>query len=288
MNIKVQNNHMAPILLIDGRNCAYRAIYANQTPYNGVRYHSLVVILRFMRTWLDKHQPSSIHIFWDAPRQTIWRCRLLETYKCRPVNAHRDIKEELARTQDAAQIIFKDMNVRQYQCEAMEADDLIYAASRLLYPQDIIIISSDRDFLQIPYFMRNVKVYEPRQNRFLDTPKVNPIYQKALMGDKADCVDGYNLIGPVKSAALAESLDRVEEFLRNNGRAKFYRNLMLIDLALCPRLLANQAYVSKIMQTKLNYNRESILWAATEHKINGLLQEYERIILPFKRLGNTN
>lgn len=277
---------MAPILLIDGRNCAYRAIYANQAPHNNTRYHSLVVMLRFMRAWLDKHQPSSVHVFWDAPRHTVWRRRLLDTYKeRRQASGLRDIKVELEQTQNAAQVVFKHMNIRQYQRAAMEADDLIYAMSRVLYPQDIIIVSSDRDYLQIPYYMGNAKLYEPKDNKFLDTPNVNPVHQKALMGDKSDCVDGYYLIGPVKSAVLAESVDKIEEFIGQNDRTKFYRNLMLIDLSLCPYLLPNQAYVSRILTSQLNYNKETILTIARDLKIDGLFQEYERIVLPFKRLN---
>lgn len=277
-----------PILLVDGKNCAYRAIYANQTPYGPVKYHSLIVMLRFINTWVEKHKPSSVHVFWDAPRHAVWRRRVYEEYKDRQepeLHDERNIKDELVATQNAAKELFQFMNVRQYERKHQEADDLIYAACQTVYPRPTIIVSSDSDFLQIPFSMQNVKLYEPKHHKFFDVPEYNPAVAKALMGDNADCVDGYEQIGPKRSARIAESAEKVQSFLVERGKSPFYRNLLLIDLSLCPDLLANRVYVMKGLVKPIVFDKTEIFKIANAHKVNGLIQEYDKIVLPFKKLG---
>lgn len=277
-------------LFIDGRNSAYRAIYANQSS-NGVRCHDLVVMIRFMHTWLDIHKPDHIHVFWDAPRHTVWRRQILPKYKDRPPSKSlpdRDIRAELGQLQDAAWEIFEGMGIRQYSKATMEADDLIYAACRVVGDEPVIIVSSDGDFTQIAYAMPHVSVYEPKLNKMLERPTHNPVLRKALWGDESDCIDGYAGIGEVKSLAMAKSIVDMYKFLDGAGRRDFIENLILIDLGLCPYLLHNQLYVSRVLVKPAPvYNRDSIMAAGTKHKVGGLLPEYDRIILPFKRLSKT-
>jgi len=272
-----------PHLFIDGRNCAYRAIYANQDN----KYHSLVVMLRFIRTWLDKHKPRGVHIFWDAPRKHVWRKQILAEYKEREASRElpgRDVRDELIKVQNAAQDLFAVINVRQYFKKHQEADDLIYAACRNVYPDEAIIVSSDGDFTQIPFFMPNVKIWEPRLSKWAEKPACNPVVKKALMGDVSDKIDGYAGIGDVKSGQMAESPERLQQFLATVDRKMFLRNMLLIDLGLCPHLLANQMYVAKQMVTPITYDKKAVMALMGKHKLNGVFQEYDKIILPFRDL----
>jgi 5'-3' exonuclease len=67
-------NSDLPILLIDGRNLLYRAIYANLANKSRGKHH-FVVMMRFMRQLLEL-DPSAVMIFWDAPKNTLWRKKL--------------------------------------------------------------------------------------------------------------------------------------------------------------------------------------------------------------------
>lgn len=270
-------------LLIDGRNCAYRSIYANQDH----KYHSFVVMLRFIKGWINQFKPSEVHIFWDAPRHTVWRRQILEEYKERDTHKQlpgRNVVDELAAVQAAARDLFNVMNVRQYSRKSQEADDLIYAACRNLYPQEVIVVSSDGDFTQIPYYMPNAKLWEPRKGKWVETPKFNPVIQKCLAGDNSDKIDGYDGIGPVHSTRMAGDAKELSEFLAKNERVTYLRNMMLIDLALCPHLLANQMYVAKKLVTPIQFDKKEIIRLMGVHKLNGLFQEYEKICLPFRDL----
>ncbi len=276
-----------PCLLVDGKNCIYRAIYANQDN----KCHSLVVMLRFIRTWFEKHSPESIHVFWDAPRKTVWRKQILAEYKDRPASrplGDRDIKDELQKVQLAASEMFNVMNIRQYSRNGQEADDLIYAACRNMQSHDIIIVSSDGDFTQIPFSMPNVRVWEPRLSKFVDRPQSNPVIKKSLMGDLSDCIDGYAGIGNVKSGQMAESPEKLQQFLTTVDRKLFLRNMLLIDLGLCPFLLANQMYVARQMISPIQFCKNTIMNLIGRHRLDGLFQEFQKIVLPFRSLSSNN
>lgn len=276
-----------PALLVDARNSLYRAIYASKadTRYE-IKYHYFVIFLRQITNWMNHLRPSSVHIFWDAPRTTVWRRSVLKTYKDRSKSTYvEDISEELKMTTEVAMVFFEHMNVRQYSRRQMEADDMIFAATTVMHPTETVIVSTDSDMLQIPYVYGSNRVYDPTKKKMLDTPTVNPVWQKALCGDKADSIDGYYGIGPKKSAILLDDHGDLREFLKLKGSGIFYRNLLLIDLSLCPRLLKNKVYVQRQLAEPVNFDSKTINELIMKHKVQGLLQEFNTLVPPFQKLS---
>ena len=142
-----------PSLLIDARNVLYRAVYAGKhDTRHEVKYHNFVILLRQIVSWIRRYNPDSVHVFWDAPRKSVWRRKALKTYKDRSKNQYLDdIGEDLAITTKIAGEFFKVMNVRQYSKKEMEADDLIYAAASVMHPSPTVVVSTDSDMVQIPF-----------------------------------------------------------------------------------------------------------------------------------------
>jgi 5'-3' exonuclease len=276
-----------PHLLIDARNALYRAIYAVKADRrHDVKYHYFTILMRQLNRWMNTFRPSAVHVFWDAPRSTVWRRQGLETYKDRSTSQYvEDISEDLKMTTEVAQEFFAAMNVRQYSRRCMEADDLIYAATTVLHPMPTVIVSSDSDMIQIPFTFASSKQYDPGKKEEVEVPDVNPVWQKALTGDKADSIDGYYGIGPKKSAALLEDHRELRQFLESKGSKIFYRNQLLIDLSLCPRLLHNKVYVQRRLSEPIKFCAKTINDLIMKHKVNGLLQEYNDLVPPFQRLG---
>jgi 5'-3' exonuclease len=225
-------------------------------------------------------------MFWDAPRETVWRRHALKTYKDRSSSQYVEgIAEDLALLTSTATEILDHMNVRQYYKKQMEADDLIYALSSVLHPHPSIIVSTDSDMLQIPHSFSSCRVYDPTKREELDPTDINPAVQKALTGDKADSIEGYRGIGPKTSAAMLADLPRLYQFLEEKGASTYRRNLLLIDLSLCPRLLANKLYVQKKLAEPVNFDKEAILELAKQHKISGLLTDFVVLAHPFLQLS---
>ena len=274
-------------LLVDARNALYRAIYAVKADkQHEVKYHYFTILMRQLNRWVNLYRPDSVHVFWDAPRATVWRRKCLETYKDRSTSQYvEDISEDLKMTTEVAQAFFAAMNVRQYSRKCMEADDLIYAATTVLHPEQSVIVSSDSDMIQIPFTFHSSKQFDPGKKIEVEVPTVNPVWQKALTGDKSDCIDGYYGIGPKKSALLLESHADLQEFLKIKGMKMFYRNLLLIDLSLCPRLLHNKVYVQRRLAEPVTFCAKTINDLIMKYKVNGLLQEYNDLVSPFQRLS---
>jgi 5'-3' exonuclease len=136
----------------------------------------------------------------------------------------------------------------------------------------------------VVYRMGNVKLYDHCKDKFLESSDFDPVIQKALSGDKSDRIEGYYKIGPVNGAKLARCLSKRHDFLRDKGRSVFIRNTLLVDLSLCPHLLKNELYVHRVLATDLKYDKKQIQELSLQHRVSGLVEEYQRIVLPFKVL----
>lgn len=271
-------------LLVDARNLMYRAIFANRKQSRYRNQHPFTIMLRFMVGWLDKFKPESVNIFWDAKRSTLWRMKVFVGYKDKPDKYTIDIKDELISTQIAAKAMFSYMGCRQFSKDRMEADDLIYATCKVLAPSPIVVCSSDSDYQQLVFRMSHVKCFDPMRETFMPLQDYDPVIQKALCGDKSDMINGYTGIGPIKSTAMARSSVDRQKFLDTAGMKPYIRNLLLIDLSLCPDLLKNQLYVQRILDAQPTFDKNKLFDLARKYKVGGFVTEYPRLAARFKQL----
>lgn len=275
-----------PVLFVDARNALYRAIYASRADKrHKIKYHYFVIFLRQLTSWMNRYRPSSVHVFWDAPRKKVWRKLVLESYKDRTASSYvEDISEDLFKTTRIANAFFDVMGVRQYYRKQMEADDLLYAATALVHPKPSVIVSTDSDMIQIPFNFSSSTVYDPKKQEEQKVPEYNPVILKSIVGDKSDHIDGYYGIGPVKGKALIEDPTALEAFLHTNGRKIFKRNILLIDLSVCPRLLANKLYIQKVMSTPVKFDKDAICQLINKYKVVGFQSEFVDLTAPFSNL----
>lgn len=270
------------ILMIDGKNCLYRAVFARQRIAS--KEHTAVLILRLINQWIQKFNPTSIYCFWDAPKRDVWRMKHHGGYKDREHNDRlygADIKEEMASIEGIVRELLGHLGVYQFHRKEMEADDLIYAACKVHFPNPITVVSSDSDLTQLKYYMPNVDVFNAIKNELVVRPEINPVWQKALIGDKSDVIDGYDGIGPVKSTAILETVDKLAGFIEKDERL-FLRNLLLIDLSLCPALLANQMYVLRVVKKGTDFNKRGVIDMIDRYKLSGLRGIMHDVVTPFK------
>ena len=275
------------VLLVDAKNALYRAIYAVKADVRSqFKNHYMVVFLRQIASWIRRHNPESVHVFWDAPRKEVWRRSVSPTYKDRTSSTYvEDISADLASTTAIAMEMFKYLNVRQYFKKQMEADDLIYTAASLIHPKRNVIVSTDSDMLQVPFMFSSSSVYDPKKSVMVEVPKHNPALMKAIVGDKSDLIIGYHGIGPVKGAMLLDNPIHLQEFLNLKGRDIYHRNMLLTDLSLCPKIMANKLYVQKTMASSIEFAKPSVLELSKKYKLVGLEIEYADIIPPFMQLS---
>lgn len=291
-------------MLIDAKNVLYRSLFAGHADYkfNKSGYDLFVIYLRLLTHNVNKFRPASVHIFWDAPSDNVWRKSLYPAYKDHRDDLFKrydfDIKGGLKRQMTLAIEVLSTLNMRQYYKAAMEADDLIYSFVVSNPEKSMLILSSDADFRQVTYRHKNVDLFRPSVSDTLDPiAEADPVVVKCLMGDKSDNIDGYDHIGKVRAKALALDNDAFTKFLASDkacvikegkkvvvGDAVFNLNKQLIDLALCPHLEENSAYIKQKQTSQIEYNPTKFTEVAIKHKINGLLSEAPMLIPPFKPL----
>jgi hypothetical protein len=138
--------------------------------------------------------------------------------------------------------------------EGAEADDVITVLCTIFGNQrDVVIVSSDKDFLQIPVNIASrVKQYSPYHKKFLDVKHNSySLFEHVVKGDPGDgipnifsdddvflCEDKRSK--PIRSKSIEEwskyGLDNPEGFCTSlEELEKFRRNRTLIDLRMIPK-----------------------------------------------------
>ena len=234
-------------LLVDGKNILYRAVFvrSNDSPID--------VFFRILISNMHKAEADYCHIFWDCPRSETWRRKLLDTYKAkRDQNKDPEIGEMIGKCFKALYDVIPKLGMYNYYVPSLEADDLIYSFVAAYHPVETVILSSDSDLLQLPFRYYSTRVLHP-QNGFLDRPLINPVYQKCLVGDTSDNLEGYKNIGPVKSEKLLRSVNSFYDFVSKDPKI-FLLNLNLVDLSMCPYQMRAQYSIVRCLNSGLNFD----------------------------------
>lgn len=167
--------------------------------------------------------------------------------------------------------------------DGAEADDIIgVLAGRLSPNEDVLILSSDKDFAQLQKY-GNVSQYSPILKRFIKTE--NPqsfIKEHILRGDRGDGVP--NFLSPDNCFAIGERQKVInskkliewmktepESFCTTDTMMRGYkRNQMLIDLDFIPEALKAQI-VTSFDDAKVN-SRQKMLTYLIEYRLKNLLE----------------
>jgi hypothetical protein len=141
--------------------------------------------------------------------------------------------------------------------ESAEADDIIATLVKNIQDEDILILSGDKDFIQL-HVHENVKQYDPVRKKWIkhDAPH-QYLYEHILKGDSGDGIpnvlseDNCLVVGtrqkPMtqKKINLLQSASSMDtQTLRN-----FHRNKQLIDLSQIPAEIATKVMESYESQT---------------------------------------
>lgn len=196
------------ILLVDGNNMAYRALYKFNLSNKGIDVSVTFGMLRMLISIIRKHRPRAVIVAWDGgiPK---YRRALLPQYK-----AHRkkdddrdwgDIHRQMNELCDYTLPMCGIMTVRG---KDMEADDLLATASRVVNDRPYIVTMDD-DLLQC--VDGRTSVIKPLKGIIIDRSNFvkhigveseQYLLYKTLVGDGSDNIPGVKSIGPKTAAKL--------------------------------------------------------------------------------------
>src|SRR6056300_332447 len=164
--------------------------------------------------------------------------------------------------------------------ERCEADDIIATLVQHNNNEPIMIISGDKDFIQLQKY-ENVKQYSPIQKKFVeDTDPKKFLHEQIIKGDRSDGIP--NILSeddifltdkkqsPITKKRLEEWLD-IENIPLGSETKKYYeRNKKLIDLDQIPGIIQNEI-LSKYRQYEIP-NRSKLLPYFIENKLKSLME----------------
>lgn len=216
---QLKSFHKETLFLIDGSGFIFRAYHAlppltrkDGTPIGAVLgfTNMLVKVL----TEMDAHY---LGVIFDAGRHT-FRNDIYGSYKANRGETPEDLIPQFPLIRD----VCRAFDVPLYEREGFEADDIIATYTAEAPDRDIVILSSDKDLMQL--VSDRVKLYDPIKNRLIDKEGVhekfgvdpsNVIDVQALIGDSSDNIPGVPGIGPKTASLLIEEFGTLEGLLEN-------------------------------------------------------------------------
>ncbi len=226
------------LILIDGNSIIYRAFFAlpllnnEKGVYTNAVYGFTTMLLRI----LEEEKPTHMLVAFDAGKTT-FRHQTYKEYK----GGRQKTPPELSEQFPVLKELLDAFDIKHYQLEQYEADDIIGTLSKQADNQDweVTVISGDKDLLQLVSDHVTVSV---TKKGISDIEKYTPEYLlekmqvtpeqitdlKGLMGDSSDNIPGVPGVGEKTATKLLtqfNSLEQVYEHLDEVKGKKLKENL---------------------------------------------------------------
>jgi len=224
---------MAKWLLVDGFNLAYRCFHAlpELTRADGFPTGALHGWVKSLWKLIDLEKPDSTLVFFDLGESED-RIALLPEYKAQ----RKPMPDPLRQQIDPIKTLTRVMGLAGIESAGVESDDLLASeAVRLARAgDDVVIVSSDKDFAQIVDERIKIMLPPPSANprlgwRLLDAAGVQEKFgvppaqiadYLALVGDTSDNIPGVNGVGPKTAVKWLQQYGSLEGVIAHSGELK--------------------------------------------------------------------
>lgn len=273
---------MGKLVLIDGNAILHRAFHAMPplTTPNGEPINAVYGLVSMFLRVIQDLKPDSIAVAFDEKEPTFRQKEFKEYQIQRPPTA-----DELSSQFGKARDFFKAAKVPIYSMPGFEADDVIGTIADKS-KGDVVIVTGDRDILQLIDDKRNIKLYMPvaglsnavlygekeAQARMGVPADKIPDY-KALVGDPSDNYPGVAGIGPVTAEKLLEKYDSIDHIYAHlsdiEPKVRYKLEVKKADAKLFHRL----ATIVRDVPIKVDYE-DMGKWKIDSPEVLNLFQEY--------------
>jgi 5'-3' exonuclease len=143
-------------------------------------------------------------------------------------------KADFERQRDIFIGLLKHLPIQIVNADAYEADDVIATLVSNMPDEDIVVLSSDSDLIQLLQTgHKGVRLYDPRKKQYVKAPEWHYLCAKCLRGDTSDNIP--SIAGPQKTEKLLANPKLLEDFLSSaETKASFNLNKELIELRIIP------------------------------------------------------
>ncbi|OGG13060.1 hypothetical protein A2875_03445 [Candidatus Gottesmanbacteria bacterium RIFCSPHIGHO2_01_FULL_46_14] len=217
---------MNRFVLIDGNAMLHRAYHALPplTTPDGTLVNAVYGFTSMLIKLFGDLKPTHMAVAFDRPEPT-FRKSLYKEYQAKRPEMEEGLSSQIPKVQD----IVRAFGIPIYEAAGFEADDVIGTVCRKI-SGEVIIVTGDKDILQLVDDNRGVKVFMPTkglsegkvygekevEEKMGVPPKLIPDL-KALMGDPSDNYPGVSGIGPKTAVELIARYGSVEELYKSDA-----------------------------------------------------------------------
>ena len=218
---------MNKLMILDGNSIVNRAFYGIRllTNKEGVYTNAIYGFLNILFKYITEENPTHLCVAFDVHAPT-FRHKSFSDYKAQ----RKGMPDELKQQMPILKEILSAMNIKMYELEGYEADDIIGTVSKVCDENNTIcnILTGDKDDLQLASKNTIVKLITTR-NGITDTVNYNDdtvfekygvspkefIDVKGLMGDASDNIPGVTGIGEKTAFSLIQKFKSIENIYAN-------------------------------------------------------------------------
>ena len=170
---------------------------------------------RQLKSEFDRHEPDLVYLVSEGrPRH---RHLISSDYKA---NRPRVVDEDFSSQKRKIYDLIRHLPVKFALHEDFECDDVIaYLARDVYQEQEVIILSTDTDFIQL-LDNPNVSLWNPIKKKFIEPWPVDYLTYKSLKGDSADNVRGVSGVGDKTAMKLAKDPTALMEYFKKKPMAE--------------------------------------------------------------------
>lgn len=214
---------MERLVIIDGNSLVNRAFYALPllSTSSGKIYNAVYGFCNILIKLITEEKPKYLVVAFDAAKKT-FRNDLYKDYK----GTRKGMPEELAAQMPVLKDLLHKMNIKTIEKVGIEADDIIGTLSRRFSDVKNIIVTGDRDSLQLINQNTDVwltkhgisQILELNERQLKEEYNLTPsqvIDLKSLMGDQSDNIPGVKGIGEKTAMTLLETYGTMQNVYNN-------------------------------------------------------------------------
>lgn len=245
------------------------------------------MVLNSLRSYVKQFKDKYGDIIICCDSKKYWRRDVFPLYKANRKKARDEsghdwtlIFETLNKVRDELK---ENFPYKVIEVEGAEADDIIAVlAARLAASQEVLILSSDKDFVQLQKYP-NVTQYSPILKRFVKTDDpLLYVKEHIIKGDRGDGIpnflsaDNVFALGERQKVINSKKLEewlrkKPEEFCTNDNMLRGYkRNQMLVDLDYVPESIKTN--IVETFETVKVANRQKLMTYFMEKKLKNLFE----------------
>lgn len=272
---------MEKILLVDGSSILFRAFYAlpHFTTTSNIPTSAVYGFLRMLLRIIKDEKPDYLAVAFDKKTLTFRHIEFKEYKAQRP-----KMPDELSLQFDIIREILDAFDIKHFEVDGFEADDVIATFVEQLKMRDIniSILSSDFDLAQL--IDENVELISPKKGvtkiekidkeKFIQEygfePTSVPDY-KALLGDPSDNIEGIKGIGGKTATKIIQEFKNVENLLNDKEMCEKYGIIGNED-----KILQNKSLCVLVRNVPIAFELESLkISNFRTEKVKAILEKYE-------------